>query len=83
VICTPHGLRGLHQRHEKRKSDRRSLAYPRELADEEGCAVHTAFEILWREEKEHGDRVRSLRKTEESPAAMREKPPKPNNHHCG
>ena len=32
-----------------------------ELADEEGCDVHTVFEILRREEKKHGTRVRPLR----------------------
>jgi hypothetical protein len=48
-----------------------------ELADEEGCDVHTVFEILRREEKKRGGRVRSLRKTEESPAVLREKPPRP------
>ena len=48
-----------------------------ELADEEGCDVHTVFEILRREEKKRGDRVRPLRKTEESPAVLREKPSKP------
>ncbi len=49
-----------------------------ELASEEGCDVHTVFEILRREEKKHGDRVRPLRAT---PAAdsllLREEPPKP------
>jgi len=34
-----------------------------ELAAEEGCDVHTVFEILRREERKHGDRVRSLRGT--------------------
>ena len=44
-----------------------------ELAAEEGCDVHTVFEILRREEKKHGDRVRSLRK--ESTALHEEPPP--------
>jgi hypothetical protein len=48
-----------------------------ELADEEGCDVHTVFEILRREEKKRGDRVRSLQKTENQPAMLREKSPKP------
>ena len=30
-----------------------------ELGAEEGCEVHTVFEILRREEKKHGDRRRS------------------------
>jgi hypothetical protein len=47
-----------------------------ELADEEGCDMHTVFEILRCEEKKHGNRVRSLRKTEESLVILREKPPK-------
>jgi hypothetical protein len=46
-----------------------------ELAAEEGCDVHTVFEILRREEKKHGDRVRPLRRAEEPPAVLREKPP--------
>ena len=33
-----------------------------ELAAEEGCDVHTVFEILRREEKKHGDRVRRPRR---------------------
>ena len=45
-----------------------------ELAAEEGCDVHTVFEILRREEKKHGDRVRPLRQG--STAALREEPPK-------
>ena len=48
-----------------------------ELADEEGCDVHTVFAILRREEKKHGDRVRSLHKTEEPPVLLRENSPKP------
>jgi hypothetical protein len=48
-----------------------------ELAAEEGCDVHTVFEILRREEKKHGDRVRPLQEAEESPAVLRENPPKP------
>ena len=49
-----------------------------ELADEEGCDVHTVFEILRREEKKRGGRVRPLRGTPagESPV-LREEPPKP------
>jgi hypothetical protein len=47
-----------------------------ELADEEGCDVHTVFEILRREEKKHGNRVRSLHKAE-NPVVLREKSPKP------
>ena len=48
-----------------------------ELADEEGCDVHTVFEILRREEKKHDDRVRPLRAmpTAES-LFLREEPPK-------
>jgi len=49
-----------------------------ELAAEEGCEVHTVFEILRREEKKHADRVRPLR---ENPAGesllLREEPLKP------
>ncbi len=48
-----------------------------ELAAEEGCDVHTVFEILRREEKKHGDRVRSLRETPAGESlALREEPPK-------
>ena len=48
-----------------------------ELAVAEGCDVHTVFEILRREEKKHGDRVRPLRAapTAES-MILREEPPK-------
>ncbi|MEK7686580.1 MAG: hypothetical protein AAB466_14280 [Verrucomicrobiota bacterium] len=48
-----------------------------ELAAEEGCDVHTVFEILRRVEKKHGDRMRPLR---EKPVGesliLREEPPK-------
>jgi rubrerythrin len=49
-----------------------------ELAEEEGNDVHTVFEILRREEKKHGDRVRPLRETPNGePLVLREEPPKP------
>ena len=48
-----------------------------ELGAQEGYDVHKLFERLRREEKKHGDSVRSLRKTEESPAVLRETPTKP------
>lgn len=48
-----------------------------ELAAEEGCDVHTVFEIRRREEKKHGDRVRPLRQTPTTDALLlREEPPK-------
>jgi hypothetical protein len=48
-----------------------------ELAVEEGCDVHTVFEILRREEKKHGDRVRPLRETPVGESLLlREEPPK-------
>lgn len=48
-----------------------------ELAAEEGCDVHTVFEILRREEKKHGDRVRSIRETQPGePLVLRDEPPK-------
>ena len=48
-----------------------------ELAAEEGCDVHTVFEILRREEKKHGDRVRPLRTTPTADSLLlREEPPK-------
>ncbi len=48
-----------------------------ELAAEEGCEVHTVFEILRREEKKRGDRVRPLRETPtEESLNLREEPPK-------
>ena len=48
-----------------------------ELAAEEGCDVHTVFEILRREEKKHGERVRPLRETPAAePLALRDEPPK-------
>ena len=47
------------------------------LAAEEGCDVHTVFEILRREEKKHGDRVRSIRETPTGePLILRDEPPK-------
>jgi rubrerythrin len=49
-----------------------------ELAAEEGCDVHTVFEILRREEKKHGDRVRPLpEKLAGESLRLREEPPKP------
>ena len=48
-----------------------------ELASDEECDVHTVFEILRREEKKHGDRVRPLREMPASDSLfLREEPPK-------
>ena len=48
-----------------------------ELAAEEGCDVHTVFEILRREEKKHGDRVRPLHETPVAESlVLREETPK-------
>ncbi len=48
-----------------------------ELAAEEGNDVHAVFEILRREEKKHGDRVRPLRETPVGESlVLRDEPPK-------